>query len=68
MKAFPQTQDILYMPEAHGMDLRDYFAAKAMQALLWNPDKALDDKEDVVLAAYEYADAMMKARDGGKDE
>lgn len=63
MKAFPQTQDILYMPEAHGMDLRDYFAAKAMQALLWNPDKALDDKEDVVLAAYEYADAMMKARE-----
>jgi hypothetical protein len=50
------------------MDLRDYFAAKAMQALLWNPDKALDDKEDVVLAAYEYADAMMKARDGGEDE
>jgi len=63
MKAFPQTQDILYMPEAHGMDLRDYFAAKAMQALLWHPDKALDDKEDVVLAAYEYADGMMKARE-----
>ncbi len=50
------------------MDLRDYFAASAMQALLWNPDKALDDKEDVVLAAYEYANAMMKARDGGEDE
>ena len=50
------------------MDLRDYFAAQAMQALLWNPDKALDDKEDVVLAAYEYANAMMKARDGGADE
>lgn len=50
------------------MDLRDYFAASAMQALLWNPDKALDDKEDVVLAAFEYANAMMKARDGGEDE
>jgi len=50
------------------MNLRDYFAAQAMQALLWNPDKALDDKEDVVLAAYEYANAMMKARDGGEDE
>lgn len=50
------------------MDLRDYFAGQAMQALLWNPDKTLDDKEDVVIAAYEYADTMMKARDGGDDE
>ena len=68
MKAFPYTQDVEYFRKAHGMDLRDYFAAKAMQALLWNPDKALDDKEDVVLAAYEYADAMMKARGEDEDE
>jgi len=58
MKAFPYTG-----AGTDGMDLRDYFAAKAMQALLWNPDRALDDKEDVVLAAYEYADEMMKARE-----
>ena len=45
------------------MTLKDYFAAKALQALLWNPDKALDDKEDVARAAYEYAEEMMKVRD-----
>jgi hypothetical protein len=42
--------------------IRDYFAAKAMQSLLWNPDANLDSKEDVCEAAYEYADEMMKAR------
>ena len=62
MKAFPLLSH--WDDETrNGMDLRDYFAAKAMQALLWNPDRALDDKEDVVLAAYEYADEMLKARE-----
>lgn len=42
--------------------IRDYFAAKAMQSLLWNPDADLDSKEDICEAAYEYADEMMKAR------
>ena len=55
MKAFPNHR-------SEGMDLRDYFAAKAMQSLLWNPDADLDLKEDVCAAAYEYADEMMKAR------
>ena len=59
MKAFPNDQ---LNGGKDGMDLRDYFAAKALQALLWNPDKALDDKEDVVRAAYEYAEEMMKVR------
>ena len=59
MKAFP----VEYYGQEKGMDLRDYFAAKALQALLWNPDKALDDKEDVVRAAYEYAEEMMKVRE-----
>jgi hypothetical protein len=57
MKAFP----VEYKnPESGGMDLRDYFAAKAMQALLeddHNCSKWLSKK------AYEYADAMMKARE-----
>ena len=30
-----------------GLQLRDLFAAKAMQSLLWNPDADLDSKEDV---------------------
>ena len=56
MKAFPN------MTNQQGMDLRDYFAAKAMQSLLWNPDADLDSKEDVCAAAYEYADEMIKVR------
>jgi len=44
-----------------GMTLRDYFAAKAMQGLLACP---LGDgtKQDFARLAYEYADAMLKAR------
>ena len=44
------------------MDLRDYFAAKAMQSLITID---LDsDFNDVLIAqaAYEVADAMLKAR------
>jgi hypothetical protein len=56
-----------------GMSLRDYFAAKAMQSVLdgsW-PDLQLKPKdkltpvENSALFAYEIADAMMKAREGG---
>jgi hypothetical protein len=46
-----------------GMTLRDYFAAKAMQAFLsadWRVDMGIDD---TVYAAYKAADAMLKARD-----
>lgn len=44
-----------------GMTLRDYFAAKAMQGALANPEI----KETAVARsewAYEIADAMLKAR------
>lgn len=60
MKAFPISNSAF--DDEPGMDLRDYFAAKAMQSLLWNPDAHLDSKEDVVIAAYEYADMMMEIR------
>ena len=47
-----------------GMTLRDYFAAKAMQALLSDTDWRLDmDIEDTAKAAYMTADAMLKARE-----
>ena len=49
--------------ESAGMELRDYFAAKAMQALIWNPDVDLENREDVAEVAYGYADAMLKARE-----
>ncbi len=48
--------------QAHGMTLRDYFAAKAMAAIVclptW-PDSELD--ADAVLA-YKMADAMLLER------
>jgi hypothetical protein len=44
---------------SHGMTLRDYFAAKAMQALI--------DKEvffdDVAESAYKVADHMLRVRE-----
>ena len=62
----------------HGMTLRDYFAAKAMQAIIqsgtWGPQTAdalhyEDDQEFVdnkasclAEGAYQMADAMLKAR------
>jgi hypothetical protein len=42
-----------------GMTLRDYFAAKAMQGILF---EGLDP-EDTAKHAYAMADAMMKARE-----
>ena len=43
-----------------GMTLRDYFAAKAMQALLAYEESTLQNDAEV---AYQMADAMLKARD-----
>lgn len=45
--------------DADGMTLRDYFAAKAMQALITRI--AMSGGEQA-RKAYEIADAMMKAR------
>ena len=54
MDIFPQS---IYQKD--WMTLRDYFAAQAMQAFLIN---ASGSDEVVAKAAYETADAMMKAR------
>ena len=62
MKAFPNHR-------SEGMELRDYFAAKALQGLLANPKL----QEQILKtggasggwiedSAYGFADAMMKAR------
>jgi len=63
--AFP-VQEIqrmgLSMPSQHGMTLRDYFAAKAMQAFL---TRDLDGNWNFAAHAYEayqMADAMIQAR------
>lgn len=56
MKAFPN------MTGEKGMDLRDYFAAKAMQGFASDPDWA-SDAEATAEIAYLWADAMMEARE-----
>jgi hypothetical protein len=57
MKAFPQDSDGRFM------DLRDYFAAQAMQGLL----STVKDEEwmydDVAAIAYDMADTMMEVRE-----
>lgn len=50
---------------AHGMSLRDYFAAAAMSTqMMWSADE-VDSEISYVVAkmSYKIADAMMKARD-----
>lgn len=46
-----------------GMTLRDYFAAKAMQAFYSRPDSDEWEPHEVAADAYVIADAMLKARD-----
>lgn len=54
--------DIIQFPQAN-VTLRDYFAAKALFALIQKHEP--DDYTERALAhmAYEIADAMMKARE-----
>ena len=66
MKAYPHTKhfsDYHDNDNMNGMDLRDYFAAKAMQGVLasLNPNYPVQLK-DFTENAYVMADAMMKAR------
>jgi len=60
MKAFPAS-DMFEREDRKGMDLRDYFAAKALQGLLASDTHA--PVNTFVEKAYEIADAMMKARE-----
>lgn len=46
------------------LTLRDYFAAKAMQALLSSPNCPMDVEESVLaIEAYVTADALLRARE-----
>jgi hypothetical protein len=78
MKAFPNLQIVVsdmgnvraVTQSDSGMDLRDYFAGQAMQALIQFEEKALpyqsrntkDFDDRVSYQAYRYADAMMEER------
>jgi hypothetical protein len=56
--------EILY--QSDGMTLRDYFAAKAMQAVItgYATQNKVDSYSDYWAGfAYEMADAMLKARE-----
>ena len=62
--AFPQPEQIFneFHPnygKDRGMTLRDYFAAKAMQALIDNDGLF----SEIPTQAYALADAMLKARE-----
>jgi hypothetical protein len=59
MKAFPITSRY---DENNGMELRDYFAAKAMQAILFDIKAIQVNKDLTANLAYQFADAMIKAR------
>lgn len=65
MKAFPNKTG--YDEAGRGMDLRDYFAAKAMQGFLaegtlFSTKKNEFQSDACAYAAYEWANSMMKAR------
>jgi hypothetical protein len=61
--AFPAPAGVSHITE-QGMTLRDYFAAKAMQAMLASPNCPMDIRESALAAsAYSTADAMMRARE-----
>lgn len=65
MKAFPTTIDNEgYQIDHQGMDLRDYFAAKALNASWVSSldDLTRGEVKDIATACYILADAMMEAR------
>jgi hypothetical protein len=61
MKAFPNHR-------SEGMELRDYFAAKALPVLMHADSKRWEGHyETHAEQAYKFADAMMKAREKKDD-
>jgi len=66
MKAFPSSEpiyqdNVIGVKQSTGMDLRDYFAAKAMQGFLTEDCDVILDS--LAHSSYQIADAMMKARE-----
>jgi hypothetical protein len=57
MKAFPSVTG------AVGMDLRDYFAAKAMQGILANPEYTTANAWEITEWAYLQADKMLERKE-----
>lgn len=66
--AFPMLGSVAYNSDWSidpGMTLRDYFAAKAMQGLLSDPNAGMldDDMNHWAALSYKMADAMLRARE-----
>jgi hypothetical protein len=63
--AFPYSYEVTPGVERHtylGMTLRDYFAAKAMQAYLRWPEAPIHGEALIADCAYTMADAMLAER------
>ena len=62
--AFPNAGGSGHLWNDKGMTQRDYFAAKAMQVVLYQCDCFPDEdwRMGVALDSYQMADAMLKAR------
>jgi beta-N-acetylglucosaminidase len=66
--AFPANHFDLTVGE-HGMTLRDYFAAKAMQGFMANKSNPMHFQPEADASwAYSIADAMLKARETTQGE
>ena len=61
MKNIPAFPNNFTIEKFKGMTLRDYFAAKAMQALISEPSLTAT-MEEFANRAYQIADAMMEQR------
>lgn len=59
-KAFPQHYNQAVRDKVGGMDLRDYFAAKALQGIVVGMENF--NRASIANICYELADAMLKAR------
>jgi len=64
INAFPTLRQIehphgSFVTNESGMTLRDYFAAKAMEAML----HGITGRENIAKYAYAMADSMMEARE-----
>ena len=77
MKAFPSVERIHILTNSHGtkefkeeiyqhsggMELRDYFAAKALQGMILNANPFREHtRQEFAKVRYQMADEMMKAR------
>ena len=59
------TEAPTYFTESHAMSMtiRDYFAAKAMAAIILREGKGHFVVEEITITAYQYADSMLEVRE-----